>query len=135
MKIVAYLNFKGTCREAFEFYKEVFAGELTAMISHEDMGIPGLDEHAKKLILHARLVIGDETLMGSDVMGDISATPAPVQVSLQLTSIEETERIYKALSEGGEILMPLEEQEWAARFGFLRDRFGIPWMLNCETNS
>lgn len=132
MEFVPYLNFNGSCREAFEFYHQILGGKITQMVTHEDMGIPGLDERTKKLILHARLETGGQRLMGSDVNDDVSAPPSPVQVALQVDSAEEAERVFSALAEGGAIIIPIEEQPWAVRFGFLSDRYGIPWMVNCE---
>jgi PhnB protein len=132
MQFVPYLNFSGQCREAFDFYHRVLGGELVAMISHGDMGIPGLDEQSKSLIMHARLIVGDAVLMASDVTGEIAPVPAPVQVSLLVDSVEEAERVFSAFSEGGTVMMPLEKQDWAERFGFLSDRFGIPWMITFE---
>jgi PhnB protein len=133
MNIVPYLNFNGTCREAFEFYQKVFGGEIKAMITHEDVGIPGLDEQTKSLILHARLDLENHSLMASDVSQEPNATPVPVQVSIHLESVEESERIYHELSQDGNIMMPMEKQDWAERFAFFSDRFGIPWMITCST--
>lgn len=135
MQLVSYLNFNGNCREAFDFYQKALGGETVAMIPYADMGIPDMDEAMKSLIVHARLVIGNQTLMGSDVTDQVQSLPAPVQVSVQVDSVEEAERIFAALAEGGNVMMPIEEQSWAARFGFLQDRFGIPWMVNCERAS
>jgi PhnB protein len=132
MEFVPYLNFSGSCKEAFTFYHQVLGGELTQMITHEDMGIPGLDERTKSLILHARLEVGEQRLMGSDVTDDVSSPPSPVQVALQVDTAEEAERIFSALADGGTIIIPIAEQQWAVRFGFLADRYGIPWMINCE---
>lgn len=132
MQFVPYLNFNGQCREAFKFYHQVLGGELVAMITHEEMGIPGLDERSKSLIIHARLVVGDTVLMASDAPNDITPAPAPVQVSLLVDSVDESERIFSAFSDGGTVMMPLEKQDWAERFGFLIDRFGIPWMITFE---
>lgn len=135
MQLVSYLNFNGECREAFDFYQKALGGETVAMITYGDMGIPDIDEKLKSLIVHARLIIGDQTLMGSDVTDEVHSMPAPVQVSIQVDSVEDAERIYGALVEGGNVMIPLEEQSWAARFGFFKDRFGIPWMVNCERDS
>lgn len=134
MQLVAYLNFERKCREAFEFYQRVLGGELVAMITHGEMGIPG-DEETRAQILHARLVIGDQTLMGSDVSSEVNGIPAPIQISVQLDSISEAERIFSALAEGGNVVMPIEEQPWAIRFGMFTDRFDVPWMINCEQES
>lgn len=132
MQLVAYLNFAGNCRQAFEFYQEVLGGDLVAMITQEDMGVPTEDEATNGHIMHARLVIGDQVLMGSDVPGEFADIPAPVQVSIHVDTAEEAERTFGALARDATVHIPLEEQVWAERFGFLTDRFGIPWMINCE---
>ena len=88
-----------------------------------------------KKILHARLVIGDTYLMASDAPPDRYEKPKGFSVSLVLTDPAEAERIFNALAKDGTIQMPLEPTFWAARFGMLVDRFGIPWMINCEQPS
>jgi PhnB protein len=132
MKVVPYLNFNGNCREAFEFYHQVFGGEIVAMITLGDMGMPDPGDGSNNLIMHARLAFDGQTLMASDVTDALNHGPTPVQVSVHPESVEEAERIYAMLSEGGEIVMPLEKQDWAERFAFFKDRFGVPWMINCE---
>jgi PhnB protein len=132
MKFVIYLSFDGKCREAFEFYQQVFGGEIVAMITHEDMQIPGLDEAAKKRIMHARLIVGDGVLMGGDSPPEMSATPQGFSASVQVDTPEEADRIFSALADGGTVIMPIEEQMWADRFGMVTDKFGTPWMVNCE---
>ena len=82
--------------------------------------------------MHARLVVGDRVLMGSDVPPDHHDKPQGFSVSLGIDTPAEAERIFRALAEGGTVQMPLQETFWALRFGTLVDRFGIPWMVNCE---
>jgi PhnB protein len=83
-------------------------------------------------IMHARLEVGDEALMGSDAPPDRYQRPRGITVSLQTNDPAEAERIFSALAEGGTVNMPLQETFWAIRFGMLVDRYGIPWMVNCE---
>jgi PhnB protein len=134
VQLVPYLGFDGDCREAFDFYHEVLGGELVAMISHEDMQIPGLSDEWQSRIMHARLIIGDTVLMGGDTPPGSYSPPSTMCVSAQVATPFEAERIFSALADGGSIQMPLEPQEWATRFGMLTDRFGTPWMVNCESN-
>jgi PhnB protein len=134
VQIVAYLSFNGNCREAFEFYAKALGGEILMMMTAR--GTPAAEfvapEHQDS-IMHARLQVGDALLMGSDAMGPSGyQTPQGITVSLQLSDPAEAERIFAALGEGGEVWMPMEETFWALRFGGLTDRFGIPWMVNCE---
>ena len=83
-------------------------------------------------ILHARLTAGDAVLMGSDAPPRRYDEPRGLSVSLQVKDPAEAERIFRALAEKGSVRMPLDKTFWAQRFGMLVDRFGIPWMVNCE---
>ena len=83
-------------------------------------------------ILHARFVVGDKTIMGSDAPPERYDEPKGFSVSLGIDTPEEAERIFAALSEKAKVHMPIAETFWAHRFGMLTDQFGIPWMINCE---
>ena len=84
-------------------------------------------------IMHARLTVGNNVLMGSDAPpGHYHEASKGYSVSIGLADPQEAERIFQALAEGGTVRMPLQTTFWAARFGMLVDRFGIPWMINCE---
>ena len=130
MQINAYLNFNGTCAEAFRFYAQALGGTIEAMIPHE--GTPAA-EHVppdwRDKIMHAKLVVGDAVLMGSDAMG--SAAPDGFAVALHATAPAEAERIFAALAVDANVTLPIQETFWSVRFGMLTDRFGIPWMINC----
>ncbi len=133
MKINAYLTFNGQCEAAFKYYADVLGGEIIAMMPHE--GTPAADFVPKewlKKIMHARLSIGDTTIMGSDAPPDRYAKPEGFSVALSVPSPAEAERIFNALAENGTPRMPLQETFWAIKFGMLIDQFGIPWMINCE---
>lgn len=131
MQLVPYFNFDGDCRQAFEFYREVLGGELQ-MFTYGDMPTEGLPEDVKQQVMHAQLEIGGESLMGSDTPGDGYAPPKSAHVSVHVEKPEEAERIFAALSEGGTIEMPIGQQPWATRFGMAVDRFGTPWIINCQ---
>lgn len=135
MKLQTYLNFDGRCAEAFRFYETLLGGQLE-MMTHGDS--PVADQVApewKDAILHARLVVGDAVLMGSDVPPGWYQAPRSVYVSLSVADPAEAERIYQALAEGAAVHMPMQETFWSPRFGTLTDRFGTPWMINCEPAS
>ncbi len=83
-------------------------------------------------ILHARLQVGDEALMGSDAPPNHQEQPKGFYVSVQLKDPAEADRIFQTLSENGTIRMPIQKTFWATRFGMLVDKFGTPWMINCE---
>jgi PhnB protein len=133
MQVNAYLLFNGHCEAAFKFYEQSLRGKITAMMTHA--GTPA-EEHTPKewlnKIIHARMNVGDSVLMGSDSPSDRYKTPQGFYVSLQIKEPPEADRIFAALSEGGTVHMPIQKTFWAIRFGMLVDKFGIPWMVNCE---
>lgn len=133
MQMTPYLNFDGQCEEAFRFYARVLGGTIETMQTHGDSPIAEhVPPHWHDRILHARLVVGDAVLMGSDMPPDEEATPRGMAVSLQVPDAAEADRIFSALAEGGSVRMPLDKTFWAERFGMLVDRFGIPWMVGTE---
>jgi PhnB protein len=133
MHVNPYLVFNGDCETAIKFYQQTLGGEITMMMTHA--GTP-MEAHVPKewqgKILHASLKIGDTVLMGSDAPPDRYEKPKGFSVSLVLEDTGEAERIFKTLSEGGSVQMPIQQTFWAARFGMLVDKFAIPWMINCN---
>ena len=133
MQLNPYLTFNGQCEAAFKFYEKCLGGKIEAMLTHE--GTPA-EQHVppewRKKILHARLTVGDQVLMASDAPPERYEKPQGFSVSLNVNTPAEAERIFHALAENGKVQMPLEQTFWAVRFGMLVDRFGIPWMINCE---
>ena len=133
MQLNPYLFFSGQCEAAFTFYERCLGGKIVAMMTHE--GTPAA-EHVptewRKMILHARLVVGGGVLMGSDAPPDHQEVPKGFSVSLQIHDPADAERVFHALAENGTVRMPIQKTFWAARFGMLVDQFGIPWMVNCE---
>jgi len=133
MQLNSYLTFDGQCEAAFTFYEQCLGGRIEAMITHA--GTPA-EQHVapewRNKILHASLIVGNDVLMGSDAPPERYKEPKGFSVSLQLDDPKEAERIFDALATNGKVGMPLEKTFWAARFGMLVDRFGIPWMVNCE---
>jgi PhnB protein len=133
MHVQPYLYFDGNCEEAFKFYEKCFNAKIQMMMTHEGspVGNMGGPEWAKK-ILHASLKIGDTVLSASDAPPNRYSKPGGFSVSLNVKSAEEAERIFSELSAGGQVHMDLQETFWALRFAMFNDRFGIPWMINCE---
>jgi PhnB protein len=82
--------------------------------------------------MHASVAIGDQLLMGADVASDGYEEPRGFSLSLQMKDVAEAERVFNELTKDGRVVMPLEKTFWAARFGVLVDRFGVPWQVNCE---
>jgi len=136
-----YLNFKGNCEEAFNFYKSVFGGEFPFVGRYRDMppseGNKMSEEDGEK-IMHMSLPISKETvLLGSDVGGEWAGNTIEgnnIQLSVNTDSEEEATRIFNALSAGGRVNMPLEKTFWGAFFGMMTDKFGINWMVNYDYN-
>jgi PhnB protein len=133
MQLNPYLFFTGQCEAAFKFYAQCLGGKITAMLPHA--GTPAA-EHTppewQDKIMHARMEVGDYVLMASDAPPGHQEQPQGFSVSLGIEAPAEAERVFHALAEGGTVRMPIQETFWAARFGMLVDKFGIPWMINCE---
>ena len=127
MRLDVYVNYSGNCEPAFRFYERELGGKISTMMRHGDVPDSRVPADWKAAILHARLEIGNATLMGADIP---NAQPMrSAYVALTVDSVEETERIYKVLSDGGEIFMKMEQTFFAKRFAMLRDKFGTSWML------
>lgn len=129
-----YLMFKGNCEEAFRSYAEITGGTIMEMHRYNSAppGMPMPPEWQEKL-MHARLKIGDTVIMGSDAPpGRQFGERGGFQMSLAVDSKTEAERIFAALSDGGNVSMPMGPTFFAAAFGMLTDRFGVPWMVVCE---
>ena len=131
MKLQTYVNFAGKCAEAFRFYEQHLGGKIGMMMTHGQAPDQSkVDPALKDAVLHARITIGGTELMGADIP---NAQPMrSAYLSLGVTSDAEAERMFLALKEGGEVFMPLQETFFATRFGQLRDRFGINWMIAHE---
>ena len=134
MKVNLYLNFPGTCAEALALYARHLGAQTQMQATYEEMAAHGgpLNVPAgltSKSILHARFKIGDALLMASDGPPERVQPMRSAYITLSVNSNDEAQRIYDALTEGGEIFMPLEETFFAHRFGQFRDKFGINWML------
>ena len=133
MQLNPYLSFKGQCEAAFKFYERVLGGKIEAMMTFG--GSPMADQTPaewRNKIMHARLIVGDEVLMGSDAPPDRYEEMKGISVTLGVDDPGEAERIFHALAENGTVRMPIQKTFWAARFGMLVDQFGTPWMINCE---
>ena len=127
-----YLTFEGNCREAMEFYKNILGGEIVTMQSFEEAKQNIAPEYKNKIV-HAELKAEGVHFMASDGMPGWKARPGNnITLSIDLTDGMEQEKIFKALSEGGMVTMPMNETFWGARFGMLTDRYGIQWMLNYQ---
>lgn len=128
MKLYTYLNYGGNRQEAFRFYEHHLGGKITMMMTHGQGPNPNDGPpNWKNAILHARMNIGETELLGADIPSYQPMRSA--YLTLIVSSIDEAERIYAVLSDGGEVFMPMNETFFAFRFAQLRDRFGTSWMI------
>ncbi|WP_342360567.1 VOC family protein [Terrarubrum flagellatum] len=133
MQVNAYLAFDGNCEEAFKFYEKTFGGKIEMMMRYKDAPPEQpVSPESRERIMHTRMTIGDTLLMASDAPLHMFKKPQGIMVSLQIPDPNEADRVFAALAEGGETSMPIQKTFWAERFGMCTDRFGIPWMVNCE---
>ena len=130
--IQPYLFFGGRCEEALEFYKTNLGAQVDILLYYKDSPekipadrlTPGFEEK----VMHSAFRIGKAQLMASDGCGDTPSF-AGFSLSLELSTQLEAERIFAALSNGGEVTMPLTQTFWSPCFGMLTDRFGLGWMI------
>ena len=133
MQMTAYLSFKGQCEEAFTLYEQCLGGRLGTIFRYS--GSPMADQVPADWgdkVMHSSLEVAGQMLMGGDVAPDQYEAPKGFSLSLQIKGEADAERIYHALAKDGRVIMPLQKTFWALRYGHLVDRFGIPWMINCE---
>ena len=133
MPIRPYLNFNGQCEEAFKFYEKCLGGKIVTMMAHE--GTPVAKEvptEWSKKIMHACLSVEGDLIMGSDAPAAYYKPPQGFSVTLQINDPVKAVSTFNALAENGTVQMPIQETFWAERFGMVVDRFGTPWMINCE---
>jgi len=134
MKLNTYLNFDGDCKAAFEFYAQLLRGNITrTMTFGEAPGCEGISPESSDKIMHVCLMVGDDMLMGSDCMpGFPFRDVSGAYVTIKVDDPAEADRVFAALAEGGKVEMPIQETFWSKRYGITVDRFGVPWMVNCE---
>lgn len=138
-KVHAYLNFAGNAEEAFDFYKKVFGGEFSSAVRFKDFPMEGFEipKAEENKMMHIGLPIADDAvLMASDTVeafGQKLVQGNNVYISLHPDSKEGADRLFNALSEGGEIEMAIGDQAWGDYYGAFKDRFGVQWMVNFST--
>ena len=134
MSVTPYLFFQGNCAEAMRFYEKTLGGELRVMTYADgpaDQMPPNVDRNA---VMHSHLQLKDGAILASDDMpGSQSKGMTGFFVSLGYPSTEEAKRIFQALSDGGQVVMPIDRTFWTDAFGMLIDRFGTPWMVSSES--
>jgi PhnB protein len=133
MKLVPILSFQGDCEEAFKFYERCLGAQPGAMFRYGGSPMAGQvpPDWADK-VMHANLTIGNQLLQASDVLPAQYETPKGFSLSLQIKSADDAERVFGNLADNGTVMLPLQKTFWAERFGMVVDRFGVPWLINCE---
>ena len=133
MQANTYLYFNGDCEAAFKFYEKCLGAKIDGLLKYR--GSPAAEQVSPDWldkVLHARLIIGKTELMASDAPPGHYEQPKGFSVAFGTEKAADAERIFRELSEKGKITMEMQQTFWAPRFGMLVDRFGIPWMINCE---
>lgn len=133
MQLNPYLLFNGECEQALKFYEQTLGGKIESLIKFA--GSPAA-EHAPAgwgdKVLHATIKIDGNLVMASDAPPGHYEKPQGLSISISLDDRAKGESIFNALAEGGTTTMPFARTFWASGFGMCVDRFGIPWMVNCE---
>ncbi|MET4617125.1 VOC family protein [Stenotrophomonas sp. HMWF003] len=136
MKLIPFLGFNGKTHEAMAFYAQVLGGKVTSEMRYRDMppmentdGCGEMPPETLDHVAHSQLEVGSAILMAAD--GPSSGGENSTTINIDVDTVEEAERVFKALADGGEVKMPIGETFWAHRWGFLIDRYGKPWMVNC----
>jgi PhnB protein len=125
-----YLHFNGNCTDALKFYAAATGGKIIAMQTYGES--PAAAQSAPEFhdkVIHAQIQIGDTVIMASDAPPDRYFPPQGFSVSISADNSPDAERMFQALSEGGQVGMPMSESFFAHRFGMLTDKFGVPWMV------
>jgi PhnB protein len=133
MHVSPHLTFAGHCEAAFQFYARTLGGTIGTMLTYGQSPMVEQvrsDWHSK--IVHASLSIGDTMLTGADALPEQYVPPQGFYVLLGVDEPAEAERVFRALAEGGDVRLPIQETFWSPRFGVLVDRFGIPWEISGE---
>ena len=132
MKLNPYLTFSGNAEEALNFYQSVLGGEILQLGRYGESPMP-CDEADKQKIMHARFVFDDNLIMVSDGMKEHEiSTNGNIQLAVDVSDPDQIETLFNKMAEGGTVTMPLAEQFWGAKFGMVKDKFGIRWMFNCD---
>ncbi len=134
MNVSPYLMFNGNCEEAFKFYEAKLGGKVDQFFKYGDSPMADkVPSDWKDKIMHVSMTLASQKLMGADGMpGQPYSGQSGFSLAIGVNEATEAERIFAILADGGNITMPIQETFWALRFGMVTDKFGTPWMINCE---
>jgi PhnB protein len=134
MNVEPYLFFEGRCEEALEFYRTALGAEVTMLVRFKESPDPEMCQPgAEDKVMHASMLIGNNTVMASDGLCEGQPAFKGFSLSLSITDEAEAARLFAALSDGGQVEMPLTKTFWSPCFGMVTDRFGVSWMINVTT--
>ena len=142
-KVSIYLNFMGNTLEAFNFYKSAFGTDFVSITKMSDVpsqpGQPDLPENEKNMIMNVQLpILGGTVLMGTDMLASMGHSLQPgnnMSINLEPDTKAEADELFAALSQDGSDITPMQDMFWGAYWGSLVDKFGVHWMINCDTNT
>ena len=139
-KINVHLNYNGNAEEAFTFYKSVFGGEFSKITRLKDLESPDfpIDEKDADKIMQIALPIGNNVLMANDVpsfLGTVSENENRSKIAVSAVSRKEADKLFNGLSAGGIVEMPIQDSPWGSYFGMFRDKYGIEWIIEFDSNS
>jgi len=132
MKLTPYVHFQGNAEEAMHFYAEALGGKVIELSRYGDSPMPA-DEDYKDKVIHGRVQFGDNIIMISDTFkGNSVQTGGNIQLSVEVEEEGKIDEVFNKMAEGGTVTMELQDTFWGARFGMLKDKFGVSWMFNHE---
>jgi PhnB protein len=131
--VIPYLHFNGNCAEAFAHYGKLMGGKVVMVSKYSDSPMANdMPADMRDKIIHIHMQIGNTVLLGSDAPPQHFSKPQGFSISVAVKTPAEADRVFAGLAEGGNIIMPIAQTFWSPRFGMCTDRYGIPWMVNCE---
>jgi PhnB protein len=133
MNLSPYLNFNGTCAEAFRYYEHVLGGKIEFLQTH---GESPMKDHVppdwQDKVIHVCLNVDGQRIMGSDAPAEQYARAQGMYVSIHVDTASQGKKVFEALAQGGTVTMPFGTTFWSPGFGMVTDRFGTPWMVNSQ---
>ncbi len=134
MILAPYLFFNGNCEEALLFYKHCFEGEINVLNRYEDAPMQIPDNYRHK-VMHAELRFENNRIQACDIHpAEKWINGTDFSLSIGVDEVFVLDKVFNKLAEGGNITMPLQDTFWGARFGMIKDKFGVKWMFSCDLN-
>jgi PhnB protein len=134
MILAPYLTLDGCCEQAMNFYAKCFDGEISVMNRYAESP-EEIPESYHNKIMHSEIVFNGNHLQGCDADPQTYLKRGnDYSLSISVVEVFVLDKVFSRLAEGGEIIMPLQDTFWGARFGIIRDKFGIRWLFSCDLN-